>query len=103
MTGGIGYLQGSSPAAHHDKGDAEGYSSEDEANRPAPLTKSSSIANIRPLYSIYVPHSNRPTSVVPMPSAAPDELLRSASVPANVDATLEEGKLSSSHLCSSKT
>ena len=83
-------LQGSSPAAH-DKGDDEGFSSEDEADRPTPPAKRSTIANFRPLYSIYVPHSDRQAHVMPIPTASRDDLHRSSSVPADVEAAVGEG------------
>ena len=84
-------LQGSSPAAHG-KGDNGGFSSEDEADGPAPLTKRSSIANFRPLYSIYVPHSDRQAHVVPIPTADPEDLQRSSSAPTDVEAAAGEGR-----------
>ena len=82
-------VQGSSPAAH-DKGEQEPYSSEEEADRPTPIRRIASISNYRPLYSIYIPNSNRPSEVMLIPSAA--EMRRTSSLPTNPDALLEEGE-----------
>ena len=81
-------VQGSSPAAH-DKGEQEHYSSEEEADRPTPIPRTASISNYRPLYSIYIPNSDRPSEVMLIPAAA--DMRRTSSLPAHPDAPLEEG------------
>ena len=84
-------MQGSSPAAH-DKGEHEPYSSEEEADRPTPIPRTRSISNYRPLYSIYIPNSDRPSEVVLIPTNAAAGVQRSSSLPTNPDALLEEGE-----------
>ncbi|CAK0786481.1 hypothetical protein CVIRNUC_009694 [Coccomyxa viridis] len=90
LAGTIIYAQGSSPAAH-DKGEHEPYSSEEEADRPTPIPRTRSISNYRPLYSIYIPNSDRPSEVVLIPTNAAAGVQRSSSLPTNPDALLEEG------------
>lgn len=91
-------VQGSSPAAH-DKGEHEPYSSEEEADRPTPIPRTRSISNYRPLYSIYIPNSDRPSEVVLIPTNAAAGVQRSSSLPTNPDALLEEGEHFLIHTC----
>ena len=60
------------------------------ADRPTPIPRTRSISNYRPLYSFYIPNSDRPSEVTLIPPAA--DMRRTSSLPANPDALLEEGE-----------